>query len=85
MACLSCQVEHTGSSIGCVVEQRLHLRCKVLDSADTTILCSQVESIPSILKKGNAQGTLRMQGWQLLKIGGVYPWTVDLEVSSIEM
>ena len=61
MACLSCQVEHTGSSIGCVVEQRLHLWCKVLDSADTATLCSQVESITSILKKENALGTLRLE------------------------
>ena len=76
MACPSCQVEHGGSSIGSVVEKKFHLWCKVLDSADTASLCSPVESIPSILKKRNAQSTLEIQGWwQLLKVGGVYPWT----------
>ena len=37
------------------MEQRLHLWCKVLDSADTATPCSFVESILSILYEGNTQ------------------------------
>ena len=74
------------------MEQRLHLWCKILDSADTASLCSPVESIQSILKKENAQRTLGIHGWQqLLKVGGFHSWTVgnnskkimDLEVFNL--
>ena len=52
MAIVSCEVQHGETAVVSAVEQRLHLWCKVLDSADTTILSSPVESILSPLKQG---------------------------------
>ena len=51
MAILSCEVQHGEPMVVSAVEQRLHLWCKVLDSVDTTILSSPVESILSPLKQ----------------------------------
>ena len=52
MAELSCIVQHGETEVTCAVEQGLHLRHEVLDSADMATLCSQVESIMSILHEG---------------------------------
>ena len=59
MAFSSCQVQHGELVVVSAVEQRLHLRCKVLNSADTAIPCSPVESIPSLLKQGNTKEHVR--------------------------
>ena len=50
-----------------------------------TTICSQVESIPSILKKENAQGTLEIHGWQqLLKVEEAYEVTILWKMVDLE-
>ena len=51
MACLSCTVQHGVTIDVSAVEQRLHLGSQVKKSADMATLCSQVKSIPFILRK----------------------------------
>ena len=53
----SCPVQHGETIVVSTVVQRLHLGSHVLDSADMATLCSQVESILSILQKLNAYNT----------------------------
>ena len=55
MAFLSCKVQHGEPEVVSTVEQRLHLWCKVLDSADMASISSPVESIMSSLHEGNTQ------------------------------
>ena len=70
-------MQHGEPEVVSAMEKRLHLWCKVLNTADMASRCSLVESILSILTKGNAQGTLEIQGrQQLLKVGGGNLWTV---------
>ena len=54
MAFLSCQVQHGETEVLSAVEQGLHFGREVLDSADMATLCSQVESIISVLQNRNA-------------------------------
>ena len=50
MASNSCTVKHGGPIDVSTVDQRLHLGSQVLKSIDMATCCSQVESIPSILR-----------------------------------
>ena len=51
MAVLSCPVDHGPSTIGCAVEQWLHIRGQVVDGVDMATLCSKVQGIVSTLRK----------------------------------
>ena len=55
MAFLSCKVQHGEPEVASALEQRLHLWCKVLNTADMATICSPVESILSMLHEGNTQ------------------------------